>query len=583
MKKNITDIAPEGVTVSSFADLGLNKQLLEAVEQAGFKTPSAIQAQVIPLILEGKDVVGQAKTGTGKTAAFALPSLQFIDASNRSIQLLVITPTRELATQVSDEIQKFGRAMGVKVVTVYGGSSYARQIEGIKRGAQVVVATPGRLLDLLNSKRIGEVKPKLVVLDEADEMLDMGFLEDIQSIFEFLDSDRQSLLFSATMPKPIQRLAQRILRDPVFVSVENEGGGLTNQDIEQRMCMVADYERDDAIARLIDSEQPHKSIIFCRTRGDVDRVNQTLLEKGYMSASLHGDIEQRTREKVIASFREGRIQVLVATDVAARGLNVLDVSHVFNYHLPTNAESYVHRIGRTGRAGRKGIAYSLLAPSELQRVRNIKDVTGSTIIQAFIPSLQEVKKIRVSQLSQKIETAEIHADAVAVVKNLLSTGSAEDVTAKIVSMFLDRIEVTGPEKIGVPGDRLRDLLAGVKPERRGEREFRNDRDSRGRGRFNDRDRRPSFRRDEERRPPQRSDNPSPIKIKPVQRDIIEPKRAVVIPVVKRDKPVSRDKPANRDKPASRDKPVLKEKPEQGGFKRAAKKKPKNERPWEKQS
>jgi ATP-dependent RNA helicase DeaD len=567
MTKNIKEAAPEGEVISSFANFGLNKQLLEAVEKAGFTAPSAIQAQVIPLILQGKDVVGQAKTGTGKTAAFALPSLHFIDPSSKAIQLLVITPTRELATQVSDEIQRFGKPMGVKVVTVYGGSSYSRQIDGIKRGAQVVVATPGRLLDLLNSKRIGEVKPKLVVLDEADEMLDMGFLEDIQSIFEFLDDERQTLLFSATMPKPIQRLAQKILRDPTFVSVET-AGGLTNQDIEQRMCLVADYERDDAIARLIDAEQPHKSIIFCRTRGDVDRVNQTLLEKGYASASLHGDIEQRQREKVIGGFREGRIQVLVATDVAARGLNVVDVSHVFNYHLPTNPESYVHRIGRTGRAGRKGIAYSLLGPSEMQRVRHIKEVTGGVINHASIPTLKDVRKVRLTQMTKDIQSAEVHEDAEGVVRSLLASGSVEDVAAKIVSMFLGRIEVTGPEKIGLPADRLKEVLSGERPKR----EFRNDRDDRrggsGGGRFGGRGTKPSFRRDDDRpaapRPTPRSGEP--IKIRPVKRDGPEPTR-VIAPAAKREKPAPAAAPSAGET--------------KGGEKRAERKKPKNVRPWEK--
>ena len=550
MKKSIETSDAEGGTVLTFADLGLSQTLLASVEKAGFTTPSAIQAQVIPLILQGKDVVGQAKTGTGKTAAFALPALQQIDSSDARVQMLVITPTRELATQVSEEIQRFGRSVGVKAVTVYGGSSYSRQIEGIKRGAHVVVATPGRLLDLLNSKRIGEVRPKIVVLDEADEMLDMGFLEDIQSIFEFLPEERQTLLFSATMPKPIQRLAQRILRDPAFVSVESQGGGLTNQDIEQRMCLVTDYERDDAIVRLIDSEQPKKTIIFCRTRGDVDRVNQSLLEKGYAAASLHGDIEQRQREKVIASFREGRLQILVATDVAARGLNVLDVSHVFNYHLPTNPESYVHRIGRTGRAGRKGIAYSLLVPSELQRVRNIKQVTGGVINHSVIPSLRDVQKQRVTQLAQKIQDTDVHEDATVIVGNLLKSGNPEDVAAKIVSLLLGRIEVTGPEKIGLPSERLESILRGEKPSKSGERGSRNDRNDRGgRGNFRGRDRRPFRREEEERKPPQPQ-----TKIKAVSRDANE-SRPVIIPA-------TRDRPENRD-----------------GKKPAIKKK-KNTRPWE---
>ncbi len=447
-------LAPQGEDkASSFDQFGLKAELLKAIAHAGFKTPSAIQEKVIPLILKGHDVVGHAKTGTGKTAAFGLPALNLLNPTSGKVELLVITPTRELATQVSDEIQRFGQAMGIRSVSICGGRAYSRQIESIKMGAQVVVATPGRLLDLLNTKRIPKLQPSIIVLDEADEMLDMGFLEDIQSIFEFLPEERQTLLFSATMPLPIQRLAKRILKTPIFVSIE-QGGEMTNKDISQRAFAIEEHERDDALMRLLDSEKPFKSIVFCRTRNDVDRLQSALVDQGYQSASLHGDLEQRQREKVIGAFRDSKIQVLVATDVAARGLNVIDVTHVFNYQLPSGAESYVHRIGRTGRAGNKGCAITLLTPSEFHKLAMIKKIVGSVIEFSNIPSLNDLQKRHLLDFAGQIKHQVTHKDAAPLLELLQKDVDAETLSAKLISLFLSQQRFLGPEHIGIGKDKL---------------------------------------------------------------------------------------------------------------------------------
>ena len=436
-----------------FKQFGFSEKLLKAIKAAGFEKPSEIQEKVIPFIMQGKDLVGQAKTGTGKTAAFGLPALEKISAESNQVELLVITPTRELCTQVCEEIARFARPLGIRCTSVYGGSSYARQVDSIKQGAQVVVATPGRLLDLLNTRRIPKLKPKVVVLDEADEMLDMGFLEDIQAIFEYLPTERQTLLFSATMPPAIQRLAQKILKSPEMIST-NTGKEITNQNIEQVAYIVEEHERESALIRLMDAENPFKSIVFCRTRADVDTLQQSLLARGYASAALHGDIEQRQRERVTASFRDGRVQILVATDVAARGLNITDISHVFNFHLPGQTETYVHRIGRTARAGRKGIAVTLASPRELFRLKQIQQGAGSPIVQKRIPSLQDVKKTRLVELTDKLTNQAVSPEAKTFLKSIENESNNYDLSLKLLSMFLNQIQLAGPEQIGPNPERF---------------------------------------------------------------------------------------------------------------------------------
>jgi ATP-dependent RNA helicase DeaD len=453
----------------TFSDLGLKKEILQGIKDAGFTVPSPIQAAAIPFILAGRDIVAQAHTGTGKTAAFSLPALNNLNIKE-GIGILVITPTRELATQVSDEIFKYGRNMGVKTVTIYGGSSYNRQIDLIQRGASVVVATPGRLLDILKKNLVKDFAPSVVVLDEADEMLDMGFLDDINEIFSYLPSNRQTLLFSATMPKPIKLLAERILDNPEFVSITK--GETTNTDIDQEYYVIEESERDDAIIRLMDAEKSKKSIVFCRTKSEVDRLSNVLSSAGYLANGLHGDMEQRQRETVIKNFKNSGVKVLVATDVAARGIHVDNISHVFNYHIPFDPESYVHRIGRTGRAGIKGKAITLLTPLEFKELQRIKAKVGTTMTHAFVPSKNDLRALNLKNIVDTIEAQHIYDEAHKILDMLKEDIDEETIMFKLISMILDKQTIQGPNHIGIPADRLAAIL-----ERADKR-----RDSRGGGR-----------------------------------------------------------------------------------------------------
>ncbi len=458
-------------TLITFDDLGLNKEILRSVKSAGFTIPSPIQAAAIPLILQGRDIVGQAHTGTGKTAAFGLPALNNIDVKN-GVEILVITPTRELATQVSDELYKYGRNLNARTVTVYGGSSYKRQIDLIERGASIVVATPGRLLDILKKDMLKSFTPSIVVLDEADEMLDMGFLDDINEIFSYLPSSRQTLLFSATMPKPIKLLAERILDNPEFVSITK--GETTNSDIEQLYYVIDEHERDDAIIRLMDSETTKKSVVFCRTKSEVDRLSNVLSNAGYLANGLHGDMEQRQRETVIKGFKNNSVKVLVATDVAARGIHVNNISHVFNYHIPFDPESYVHRIGRTGRAGTKGKAITLLTPLEFKELQRIKQKVGTSMNHAFVPSKNDLRDSTLTSMVKTIEDQSIYDEAHKVLDRLKEDIDEETIMFKLISMILDKQDIKGPNSIGIPADKIDAILA-----RAGKR---NDGRGRGRGR-----------------------------------------------------------------------------------------------------
>ena len=476
----------------TFDDLGLKPEILKSVKFAGFTVPSPIQAQAIPIILQGRDMVGQAHTGTGKTAAFSLPALNNMKLDG-SVELLVITPTRELATQVSDEIFKYGRNLGVKTVTVYGGSSYKRQLDLIGRGASVVVATPGRMLDILKKGMLNDFAPSMVVLDEADEMLDMGFLDDINEIFSYLPTNRQTLLFSATMPQPIKTLANRILKDPEFVSITK--GETTNSDIEQLYYVIDEHERDDAIIRLMDSEETQKSVVFCRTKSEVDRLSNVLSNAGYLANGLHGDMEQRQRETVIKGFKNNSVKVLVATDVAARGIHVNNISHVFNYHIPFDPESYVHRIGRTGRAGTKGKAITLLTPLEFKELQRIKQKVGTSMEHAFVPSKNDLRETTVDNIVNNIENQKIYDEAHKVLDKLKEDIDEETIMFKLISMILDKQDIKGPSNIGIPADKLVAIL-----ERAGRRNSGGGRGGRSRGgyRGNNRNRSGSGSRDRNR-------------------------------------------------------------------------------------
>lgn len=447
---------PAKENLVTFDDLGLNKNMLRSVKEAGFTVPSPIQVAAIPFILAGRDIVGQAHTGTGKTAAFGLPALNNIDV-NAGVEILVITPTRELATQVSDELFKYGRTINARTVTVYGGSSYNRQIDLIDRGASIVVATPGRLLDILKKNLVKNFTPSIVVLDEADEMLDMGFLDDINEIFSYLPTNRQTLLFSATMPKPIKLLAERILNNPEFISITQ--GETTNTDIEQLYYVIEESERDDAIIRLMDSEETTKSVVFCRTKSEVDRLSNVLSNAGYLANGLHGDMEQRQRETVIKGFKSNSVKVLVATDVAARGIHVNNISHVFNYHIPFDPESYVHRIGRTGRAGTKGKAITLLTPLEFKELQRIKQKVGTSMAHAYVPSKTDLRSTTIDNLVKKVEDHKIYDEAHKVLDKLREDIDEEQMAYKLISMLLDQQDIKGPNNIGIPAEKMEAILA----------------------------------------------------------------------------------------------------------------------------
>ena len=356
---------------STFADLGLPEGLLETLEALGFETPTPIQAAVIPPLLEGHDLIGRARTGSGKTAAYGLPMLVKIAASvaerppDGTVRALVLTPTRELALQVTDALRQLGEGAGLQMLTVYGGASYGPQLRGLKRGAPVVVGTPGRLIDLLERKALRLEGVELVVLDEADEMLAMGFIEDVERLLADTPDERQVALLSATMPAAIRRIAETTLREPVTVQID--GGRAATDHITQRWMAVQQRFKAEALVRLLRSEPAEATLVFCRTRAGCDEVSETLRQSGIDALALHGDLNQPAREKVVAQLRDERVRVVVATDVAARGLDVDALSHVVNVDLPNNAEVYTHRIGRTGRAGRPGKATTLVASAEWRR------------------------------------------------------------------------------------------------------------------------------------------------------------------------------------------------------------------------
>jgi len=467
----------------TFEEFNLDPNILKAVADAGFREPSPVQEMAIPLVMAGHDIVAQAQTGTGKTAAFGLSTMSMIDPSKNRVQILVITPTRELATQVSDELFSLGKHRNIKTVTIYGGSSYVRQLSLIEKGASVVVATPGRMLDLLKNGRLRNFVPEIVVLDEADEMLDMGFLEDIESILKFLPEERQTLLFSATMPEPIKRLAKRRLKDPKFVSITPKEHA-TNEDIEQLYYVIEEQERDSALIRLLDSLEPTKSIVFCRTKKEVDRVSTQLMAIGYPAKGLHGDMEQNQRESVIKAFRNSQIEILVATDVAARGLNVANISHVFNFHMPFDPESYVHRIGRTGRAGKKGTAITLVTPMEYHSMQRIAKKVGTNIQFKMVPTLNDVKESQLEKVAKEIEKAELDENAQKILDILGDDINLSKISLKLISMLLNQNTFQGPNTIGFDQKSLSKIIKRIEERnnRNGRSRDRNRSYGRGRGR-----------------------------------------------------------------------------------------------------
>lgn len=395
--------------MKTFAEFGLEAKVLQAITELGFEESTPIQDKAIPIALTGSDLIGQAQTGTGKTAAFGIPLINKIPVSEERIVALIMTPTRELAIQVADEIGKLARYKGVRTLPIYGGQDIGRQIRALKKRPHIIIGTPGRLLDHINRKTIKLDDVQTVVLDEADEMLDMGFMEDITSILSLVPEERQTMLFSATMPPNIQKLAQQFLRNPEHVSVIPKN--ITAPSIEQAYIEVHERQKFEAISRLLDMESPELAIVFGRTKRRVDELSEALQKRGYSADGLHGDLSQNQRDAVMRKFRDGSIDVLVATDVAARGLDVSGVTHVINFDLPQDPESYVHRIGRTGRAGKEGTAWSFVTPRELDHLHFIEKVTRQKIARKPLPSIAEAiegkQRLTAERLIEVVQNDEI--------------------------------------------------------------------------------------------------------------------------------------------------------------------------------
>src|SRR4051794_29479463 len=363
--------------MATFAELGLSEPQLDALRHLGYEDPTPIQEQAIPALLEGRDVIGQAQTGTGKTAAFGLPLLEYIDVDDDEVQALVLTPTRELCIQVTQALRAYGQKKGVKVVAVFGGAPIRSQQAQLKEGGQVVVGTVGRVMDLMSRHSLMLTASRFVVLDEADEMLDLGFLEDVETILSRCPSGRQTALFSATMPTEIKKLAEKGMYDPVTIKLR--AATLTIDTVEQFYVEVPDREKADALARVLKAERPTQAIIFVRTKIGVDRLARALDNKGVRVKALHGDMSQGSRDGVMIAFKDGREKLLVATDIAARGLDISGVSHVINYDMPNSPEVYVHRIGRTGRVGRSGRAITLITPKQQRELEAVRRHANTVI------------------------------------------------------------------------------------------------------------------------------------------------------------------------------------------------------------
>ena len=384
-----------------FSELNLSPLLVTSLKELGFEEPTPIQQQAVPVALEGKDLIGQAQTGTGKTAAFGLPMLNKLNSQTQSVQGLVIAPTRELAIQVQEELFRLGKEQRARVYVVYGGAPIGNQINRLKRNApQIVVGTPGRILDLIRRKALKLDELQTLVLDEADEMLNMGFIDDIRAIIETTPEARQTLLFSATMPKEIRHLADQFLKNPAHIKIETKQ--ITADLIEQFFIKCRDDEKFDVLTRLLDVQSPKQAIVFCRTKKRVDEVGRGLSLRGFNAELIHGDITQQKRTTVINQFRNGEIELLVATDVAARGLDISGVTHVYNYDITQDPESYVHRIGRTGRAGNEGASITFVTQNEMPYLRTIETLTRKAMTPMKPPTVQEAQWGQVQQLIDQV-------------------------------------------------------------------------------------------------------------------------------------------------------------------------------------
>lgn len=447
-----------------FEEMNLSEEIIRAVKDMGFEEATPIQSQAISIIMEGRDIIGQSQTGTGKTAAFGLPCLEMLDPDDRSLQAVILCPTRELAIQVSEEFRKFLKYKeNIKVLPIYGGQPIDRQIAALKKGVQIIIGTPGRVMDHMRRHTIKMGTVRYVVLDEADEMLDMGFRDDIETIMLKIPEDRQTVMFSATMSDEILDLSKRYMNDPEYIKVTRKE--LTVPSIEQVYFDVKEKTKPDALCRVIDMYGPKLSIVFCNTKKRVDEVVEQLQGRGYFAEALHGDLKQPQRDKVMQKFRNGTIEILVATDVAARGIDVDDVDIVFNYDVPQDDEYYVHRIGRTGRAGKSGKAFTFCVGKEIYKLRDIMRYTKTKIIQSKLPSLSDIEEIKTSNFLEKVK--EVIDDGslgkyVDMITNMVNEQdvAATDIAAALlkislsdlISSDIDDINYGGTEIYGDSGD-----------------------------------------------------------------------------------------------------------------------------------
>jgi ATP-dependent RNA helicase DeaD len=444
--------------LTHFAELGLSAQTIAALEAKGFEEPTKIQAACIPLLLKDQvDVIGQAQTGTGKTAAFGLPILEIVDANAYQVQALILAPTRELAVQVAEEINSLKGTRRLEIAAVYGGASMDLQLRKLRRGVHVVVGTPGRILDHLRRGSLNLEHLKFVVLDEADEMLDMGFVDDIEEVLKQTPEEKRMLCFSATMPAPIKRLAEKFMKNPEFVQIQQDI--MTSNLTDQIYFEVREGDKFEALTRIIDMEEDFYGLIFCRTKIQCDELSQKLSARGYDAEPLHGDLSQKQRELILHKMKERTISIVVATDVAARGIDISDLTHVINYSLPEDPESYIHRVGRTGRAGKKGVAITFVGPREFNRFAFIKKVSKNDIRRESVPEASEIIGIKRARILSKL--TEILAEEpdpsdtfLPLAQQLLEDNTPEQVILTLLNHFYkDELDESKYKNIGRGGDR----------------------------------------------------------------------------------------------------------------------------------
>lgn len=427
--------------MNTFHDLGLNEDLLQAITDLGFVSPSDVQLQAIPVLLEkDTDLVALAQTGTGKTAAFGFPMLQKIDIDSRTTQGLILSPTRELCLQITNEMKQYGKyCKGLNVVAVYGGSSITDQARDIKKGAQIIVATPGRIKDMISRRLVDISKIEYAVLDEADEMLNMGFYEDITDILSNTPKEKNTWLFSATMPKEVSTIAKKFMSTPVEITVGNKNE--STSQVSHEYYLINARDRYDALKRLADANPDIFSVVFCRTKRDTQKVAEQLIEDGYSAGALHGDLSQNQRDMVMNSFRKNQIQMLVATDVAARGIDVDSITHVINYQLPDEIETYTHRSGRTGRAGKTGVSMVIVSKSEVRKIKTIERIIKRDFIKKDIPDGMEICEVQLMSLANKIHNTEINEeiqDYLSKINELFAETSKEELIKKFFSVEFTR-------------------------------------------------------------------------------------------------------------------------------------------------